>query len=380
MPNLYFPGVYVGESPGGARPIQGVDSTVAAFLGPAHSGSLLKPLRVTSLAEYEENFGDGKPLDFEKLPEFPNYLWHAARVFFEEGGKRLWIVRTNRQDGLRPGLDEINAGLKTLEEIPEVSTITAPGATAARGDAGEILRNLIEHAEKMRYRMAVLDSGDGMTADQLCELRGKLDSPNAALFAPRLRCKDPLRGGEILLPPGALVAGLFARNDLARGIHTSPTRDPLLSAFEAEQTYPQAALEELSLLGINLFRLILGGVRLWGVRTLSSDPESKYFPLRRYLNYLERSIDEGTQWAIFEQNNPTLWANLRNSIENFLFTEWKKGALVGSKPEEAYFVRCDRSTMTQNDLDNGRVVCMIGVALLRPAEFAIFRIGQQTAG
>jgi hypothetical protein len=132
--------------------------------------------------------------------------------------------------------------------------------------------------------------------------------------------------------------------------------------------------------GINCFRFFEGrGYRLWGARTISSDPEWKYISVRRYFAYLEHSVDKGTQWAVFENNNEALWANIRRTVEDFLFNEWRSGALMGSKPEEAFFVRCDRSTMTQNDLDNGRLICLVGVAVVKPAEFVIFRIGQWTA-
>jgi len=133
--------------------------------------------------------------------------------------------------------------------------------------------------------------------------------------------------------------------------------------------------------GINCFRFFEDrGYRLWGARLISSDPEWKYVNLRRYFAYLEHSIDKGTQFAVFEPNGPVLWATIRRAIEDFLLNEWQSGALLGDKPEDAYFVRCDRSTMTQNDLDNGRMVCLIGVAPVYPAEFVIFRIGQFTAG
>jgi phage tail sheath protein FI len=120
-------------------------------------------------------------------------------------------------------------------------------------------------------------------------------------------------------------------------------------------------------------------MRLWGARTMSSDPEWKYVNLRRYFAYLERSVDKGTQWAVFEPNGELLWANVRSTIQDFLLNEWQNGALLGDKPEKSFFVKCDRSTMSQNDLDNGRLVCLVGVAPLRPAEFVIFRIGQWTA-
>ena len=136
----------------------------------------------------------------------------------------------------------------------------------------------------------------------------------------------------------------------------------------------------LNPIGVNCLRFFPGrGYRVWGARTASSDPEWKYVNIRRYFNYLERSIDVGTQWAVFEPNGEALWANVRQTISSFLYNEWRNGALLGTDPKEAYFVRCDRSTMTQNDLDNGRMICLVGVAPSRPAEFVIFRIGQKTA-
>jgi len=136
----------------------------------------------------------------------------------------------------------------------------------------------------------------------------------------------------------------------------------------------------LNPIGVNCLRYLSGrGYRLWGARTASSDPEWKYVNVRRYFNYLEASIDRSTQWAVFEPNGELLWANIRETVESFLYGEWRAGALLGTSPKEAFFVRCDRSTMTQSDLDNGRLVCLIGVAVVKPAEFVVFRIGQKTA-
>jgi hypothetical protein len=148
--------------------------------------------------------------------------------------------------------------------------------------------------------------------------------------------------------------------------------------FEREITHGQQ--EVLNPEGINCLRFFFGrGYRIWGARTVSSDPEWKYINVRRYFIYLEHSIDRSTQWAVFEPNGQRLWANIRDTITAFLYNEWRSGALLGANPEEAFFVRCDRSTMTQSDLDNGRLICEIGVAPLKPAEFVIFRIGQKTA-
>jgi phage tail sheath protein FI len=232
----------------------------------------------------------------------------------------------------------------------------------------------------MRYRFAVLDCGNGQSTQQVRALRGTIDSKNAALYYPWVRILDPITGRENLMPPSGFVAGIYARNDIDRGVWKAPSNDVVRLAIGFEQLLTRDQQDVLNPEGINCFRFFEGrGFRVWGARTVSSDPEWKYVNLRRYVMYLERSIDRGTQWAAFEPNGEALWGNIRRTVEDFLFKEWQRGALVGDKPEEAYFVKCDRSTMTQNDLDNGRLVVLVGVAPLRPAEFVIFRIGQWTA-
>ncbi len=151
-------------------------------------------------------------------------------------------------------------------------------------------------------------------------------------------------------------------------------------ALGFERTLNKAQQEVLNPEGINCLRHFEGrGYRVWGARTMSADPEWKYVSLRRLCIYIEHSIDKATQWVVFEPNSERLWVSIRSSIENFLQGLWRDGALIGAKPEEAYFVRCDRSTMSQNDLDNGRMICLIGIAPSRPAEYLMLRIGQWTA-
>jgi phage tail sheath protein FI len=263
--------------------------------------------------------------------------------------------------------------------------VAAPGSTYGmengyRADAAQIANLLISHASRMRYRIAVLDSGDGQSVAQVRAMRGKIDSTYAALYYPWVRVVDPVTNTEINLPPSGFVSGIYARNDVERAVYKAPANEVVRLAVGFERLLNKAQQEVLNPEGINCFRFFEGrGFRLWGARTATSDPEWKYVNLRRYFAYLERSIDKGTQWAVFEPNGPRLWDNVRSTIADFLLNEWTMGALLGDKPEKSYFVRCDRSTMTQNDLDNGRLVCLIGVAPLRPAEFVIFRIGQWTA-
>jgi phage tail sheath protein FI len=298
-------------------------------------------------------------------------------------------------DGARPtgtdyegvtGADDAKTGLKLLEDIEDVSIVAAPGSTYVPAgsnfaiQAQTAVNALIRHCQLMKYRIAVLDSTNDHSVSDVLAFRGKLDSTYAALYYPWVTVLDPVSNTEINLPPSGFVAGIYARNDVNRAVYKAPANEVVTLALGFEKTINKAQQEILNPQGVNCFRYFEGrGYRLWGARTISSDPEWKYVNLRRYFAYLERSIDKSTQFAVFEPNGEALWANIRRMVEDFLFSEWQSGALLGDKPEKAFFVRCDRSTMNQNDLDNGRLVCQIGVAPLRPAEFVIFRIGQFTA-
>ncbi|GJH13051.1 phage tail sheath family protein [Caballeronia novacaledonica] len=275
-------------------------------------------------------------------------------------------------------------GLRQFEDIEDISIVAAPGSTwnyaVYKTDADTIQDLLIAHAEFMRYRIAVLDCAQDQTIADVRNMRARLDSKYAALYYPWVTVLDPISRNEIDLPPSGFVAGIYARNDIERAVYKAPANEIVQLAIGFETLLNKAQQEVLNPEGINCFRFFEGrGMRLWGARLISSDPEWKYVNLRRYFAYLEHSVDKSTQWAVFEPNGEQLWANLRRMVEDFLLNEWQGGALLGDKPEKAYFVRCDRSTMTQNDLDNGRLICLIGVAPLKPAEFVIFRIGQWTA-
>ena len=298
-------------------------------------------------------------------------------------------------DGARPtaaeygGHDDpatlIKTGLRAFEDIEDIAIVAAPGATFGfnngyETNASTIASHLISHAERMRYRIAVLDSGDGLGVSEVLAMRAPYDSKCAAFYYPWARVLDPITGTEINLPPSGFVSGIFARNNIERAVDKAPATEVVDLALGLEIVLNDAQQDELNLEGINCFRFFPGlGFRLWGARTISSDSDWKYVNVRRYFAYLERSIDRGTRWAVFEPNGEPLWATVRRTIEDFLLNEWEMGALPGDKADKAFFVHCDRSTMTQDDLDNGRLVCSIGVAPLRPAEFVIFRIGQWTA-
>lgn len=305
--------------------------------------------------------------------------------FFGGDPKRSFVL-TGGSDGTAPNLAAYEAALAELSSLEDIATVAAPGHSAY-ADYVAIQQALITHVEAVHaYRMVVLDTPPGQSIQDVRDSRGRIDSAYAALYYPWVVASNPLfqpgrRGmpSEVTLPPSGFVCGIFARNDIERGVRKAPADEVVRSVLRFERDVGQAEQEVLNPIGVNCLRYFPGrGYRVWGARTASSDPEWKYINVRRYTNYLEASIERGTQWVLFEPTSERLWSNVRQSISDFLYKEWKNGALLGSKPEEAFYVRCDRSTMTQANLDNGRIICLIGVAMIKPAEFILLRISQNT--
>ena len=280
-------------------------------------------------------------------------------------------------------------GLCALAEVDDIAIVALPdgGAYGGANLCVQAAERLITHAEQLRYRIALVDGPPGSSLDEIRAFRGELDSSHAALYHPWVAILDPLEQPSLgvsprrlLLPPSGFVAGIYARTDTERGVQKAPANEVVREVIGLEVDLDRAGQAVLNPEGINALRFLEGrGYRVEGARTLTADPEWKYVNVRRFLDCVEHSIDRGTRWAVFEPNKEPLWAKVREVVEGFLLGLWKGGALLGSKPEEAFFVRCDRTTMTQNDLDNGRLVCLIGLAPTKPAEFVIFRIGQRTA-
>jgi hypothetical protein len=277
-------------------------------------------------------------------------------------------------------------GLLAFQGVDDISIVAAPGASTgwteppALTTAHEIDNTVVTHCEAMKYRVAVLDTPPKLLPTEALDFRNQRSSNYAALYYPWLTIPNPIDGSPLNVPPSGYMAGIYARTDNDRAVFKSPANEVVRSAVDFEHRINKAQQELLNPDGVNCLRFFPGpGFLVWGARTISDDPEWKYLSVRRYFAYLEHSIDRGTQWVVFEVNNEALWASVRRTVEDFLLTEWKSGALLGTDPRQAYFVRCDRSTMTQTDLDNGRLVCVIGVAVAKPAEFVIFRIGQMTA-
>jgi hypothetical protein len=274
-------------------------------------------------------------------------------------------------------------GLVALEEIEDIAIVAAPGGAALASDEALLVRGaVISHCERMRYRFGILAGPSDADSASIREVRGQHDSTYAALYYPWLVVPRPtgLTGETMLLPPEGAMAGIYARSDIERGVHKAPANEVVRGILRFSRPVNKGEQDVLNPEGINCLRFFEGrGNRVWGARTITSDPEWTYINVRRLFIFMEHSIDRGTQWAVFEPNNETLWLKVRLTIESFLYDIWRTGALMGTKPEEAYFVRCDRTTMSQGDLDNGRLICLIGVAPTKPAEFVIFRIGQWTA-
>ena len=351
--------------------------------------------RTIPIVMFTSAFSDGLALAAQVFSLRPSIATSLVNEKSSDAARSYDFGLTGGSDGALPEVGEyegvggdpdskVKTGLKALEDIDEISIVAAPGSTfnhqTRQPQSLAIINAVIAHATTMRYRIAVIDSGDGQSIADVRAMRGKLDTTYAAFYYPWITIVDPVTLQEIDIPPSGSVTGIYARSDINRGVSKAPAKEVVETAVSLELILNKAQQDILNPLGVNCFRFFEGrGYRLWGARTASSDPEWKYVNLRRYFAYLEHSIDKGTQWAVFESNGPRLWSNIRITISDFLFNEWTNGALLGDRPEKAYFVKCDRSTMTQNDLDNGRLVALVGVAALRPAEFVIIRIGQFTA-
>jgi phage tail sheath protein FI len=267
-------------------------------------------------------------------------------------------------------------GIQALEDIDEVSICAAPGMWS-----GTVQSALIQHCETLKDRFAILDPQDGLSIEGIRAFREPLDSKYAAIYYPWIEVRDPSVKRNVDVAPSGHMAGIYARVDVERGVHKAPANEVIRGITKIAQDVTKREQDMLNPKGINALRFFPGrGNRVWGARTVSSDASWKYINVRRLFIYVEESIDEGTQFVVFEPNDEPLWARVRQTITNFLTSVWRSGALQGSTAAEAFFVKCDHTTMTQDDIDNGRLICVIGIAPVKPAEFVIFRIQQKTLG
>jgi uncharacterized protein len=243
---------------------------------------------------------------------------------------------------------------------------------------------MIAHCELMGDRVAILDAPPSLNAQQVKEWRmdkAGYDSKYAALYWPWIKVFDPLKGQGMMIPPSGHMAGIWARNDDTRGVHKAPANEVVRGAIALELQITKGEHDQLNPSGINCIRAFPGrGVRVWGARTISSDPEWRYLNVRRLFNFVEESILEGTQWVVFEPNDPRLWDAVKRNVSAFLRRVWRDGALFGLTPAEAFFVKCDAENNTQDTIDIGQLIIDVGIAPVKPAEFVVFRIAQFAGG
>jgi hypothetical protein len=282
-----------------------------------------------------------------------------------------------------PGPGEHKTGLAAFEAVDDISIVCIPDERLSRvkdnnDPASGLTEKLVNHCETvMKDRFAVLQSPQSPPGLDGHTLR---ESQYAAYYFPWVEVRNPATNMAEFVPPGGHIAGIYARSDAQRGVHKAPGNEPVRGVSRLQTNVSKAEQDVLNPKGVNCIRSVPDrGIRVWGARTTSRNPNWKYVNVRRLFLYIEESLDEGTQWVVFEPNNEALWARVRQTISNFLTTVWRTGALMGSTADEAFYVRCDRTTMTQDDIDNGRLIVEIGVAPTKPAEFVVLRITQSTA-
>jgi phage tail sheath protein FI len=299
------------------------------------------------------------------------FMPHVVNGFFENGGKRAFVCRV-----VGINYNEVLAALENpvgpdAQALRAISLVYAPNASV------DVAKALVAHCQKMRYRFAVIDSESGLSAANLNPSATIASSSYGALYYPWIFTAEPGSGARTLTPPGGHVLGIYARSDTERGVFKAPSNEVVHGALDVEVNVTEAIQDVLNPKGVNVIRRFPDrGIRVWGARTMASDAEWKYVNVRRLFIYLERSIEQGIQWAVFEPNGEQLWARVADTIRQFLRVQWRDGALQGRTEEAAFFITCDRTTMTEDDILNGRLICEVGVAPIRPAEFVIFRILQ----
>jgi phage tail sheath protein FI len=319
------------------------------------------PQLVTSWVGFKNKFGDFQAGN--------QTLAHAVYGFFNNGGTRCWITRlTDVTDAT-----EVTNALADFEAIDEIAIVSVPGTLDVN-----IQGAVLDHCEKVGDRFAIVD-GQRATTFTVADIQGTLrDSDYAALYFPWINVYDPVTQANAYMPPSGHMAGIYARVDAQRGVHKAPANEVIRGAVGVESRLSKADHDGLNPDGINVIRAFNGNITVWGARTLGGDAntEWKYINVRRLFLFLRESIEEGTQWVVFEPNAPDLWAKVTRNVTAFLTNVWRSGALFGSTSQEAFYVKCDAETNPPDVRDLGQLVTEIGVAVVKPAEFVIFRISQ----
>lgn len=419
MPSYRAPGVYVNEVPSGARAIGRVGTSSAGFVGVAAKADAPRDVvvAVDNWTQFATTFvGDASA---------GTHLTSAVFGFFDNGGSRCYVVNIG-DGGSLTGTARKPTGLALFDAIDDIAIVAAPGFTTPADHAA-----LVAHCEHplRQDRVAILDTVEqvddigrllevatsgGSTTPAAArrsgepEAEGEATEPApappsppsppsasqssqglrpptstdgyAAAYFPWLVTVDPVTGRQTTTPPSGHLAGVWARTDGTRGVHKAPAGigTPIAGAIDLTRRISQGEQELLNPAGINCIRFFSGeGIRVWGARTLAPEAsEFRYIPVRRLTNLIKESIQEGTRWAVFEPNHQPLWAALRRDVSAFLDLVWRDGALVGSTPREAFFVKCDAETNPPQVRDAGMVVTLVGIAPVKPAEFVVFNIVQ----
>lgn len=278
-------------------------------------------------------------------------------------------------------------GLGGLEAVDEISLIAVPdlmksyeNGEMTLKDVQAVQQALYEHCERNKYCFAILDCPPNLRPQQMLEWRlaANYDTKYAALYYPWIETADMVKGrGTVTIPPCGHIAGVYARSDAERGVHKAPANEVIRGATGLPIQVTRGEQDSLNPVGVNCIRAFPGrGIRIWGARTLSSDPAWRYINVRRLFNMIEESIERGTQWVVFEPNDADLWARVRRDVRAFLRTVWSAGALFGATPDEAFYVKCDEELNPPEVRDLGQLIIEIGIAPVKPAEFVIFRISQ----
>ena len=401
------PGVYIEEVDRGTKPIEAVGTSTAAFIGESAVGPTNEAVLVTNWAQYTRTFGDFA---------HSTHLAHAVYGFFNNGGTKAFICNVSAKTmtpeqaakehekkeadskkaveagkaapaaaaaaapaaatspALFIGKDEgpgRRTGLNVFNDIAEINLVMAPGQSEpAIQDA------VISHCENNKYRFAILDAAEELGKDGIAKMPKPRDSQYAAYYFPWIQVYDPEKG-NIFVAPSGHMAGIYARSDSERGVHKAPANEIVRGALGLRYNITRPEQDFLNPRGINCIRNMGDrGIRVWGARTISSDPSWRYINVRRLFLMIEQSIEIGTQWVVFEPNSETLWKRVTRDITAFLLRIYNSGALMGKTPEEAFYVKCDSETNPPEVVDAGQMVCEIGISPVKPAEFVIFRIGQ----
>ena len=395
MPEYLSPGIYIEEVSTGTKPIGMVGTRTAAFVGlaPAKDKSVNQAVACNNWTEFCKKFvnSDSQSTD----------LSNAVFSFFNNGGSRCYIVNIGGSGSIA-GDARDRSGLCAFETIDEIAIVAAPGYCDAVSQEA-----LLAHCEKLQDRVAILDSPaivsnidalkelntvssqvPGEKKDETAKKTGanvlnglrprNSDGGYGAFYFPWFKSRDALQANTLVnVPPSGAIAGIYARTDATRGVHKAPANELVRGALGLAYIVSREEQGELNRKGVNVIRLFPDGIRVWGARTLASEAsEWRYIPVRRTFNMIKESIQEGTQWTVFEPNDIMTWKSVERDIRCFLMRVWREGALLGATPEQAFFVKCDAETNPSEVRDAGQLIAEIGIAPVKPAEFIIFRIGQ----